>query len=217
MANKASIVIAALLFGCASSQEMMTCFTCDDEKAKCDLDCVMPKERASIDYAWPSNKPEDDVTNSNCMSLCVEKRSKCVDSDEITACVSCVSDCASTLDSDMVECLQAHDTTTTAISYGVNLDACMSTATDAMDSCRVSCTGVPDNYGGWTPETEDGTDTTGDVTDIYKLRERFSDDRVKKEGTKAAHLTASSGLNDKMNKEHQRDKESDSSRRYIRA
>ena len=34
------------------------CFSCDDKKMKCDLDCVMPKEQTNVEYAWPISKPE---------------------------------------------------------------------------------------------------------------------------------------------------------------
>ena len=75
---------------------------------------------------------------ANCFSLCTEKQSKCSDSDETTACKSCLTTCATTFDGAMLECVQGQSDTTTG-TYGANLDACMNTATATMDDCRSTC------------------------------------------------------------------------------
>jgi hypothetical protein len=167
------------------------CFSCDDKKMKCELECVMPKEIKDEMYAWPLNVPEtgekqarpwhgrlvlscvfgvpfflfptrdyccaafygrvhsicriacfrqciaEDVF-ANCFSLCAEKKSKCADSDETTACKGCLTACATTLDGSMLACVQNQSDTTTG-TYGANLDACMNTATGVMDDCRSEC------------------------------------------------------------------------------
>jgi hypothetical protein len=78
----------------------------------------------------------------NCLSLCTEKRAKCTDSDEVTSCLSCVSDCATDLDGSMLDCLQAIDPQDKEVSYGVDLDSCMSTASDVMEDCKSACIGT---------------------------------------------------------------------------
>ena len=75
---------------------------------------------------------------TNCLSLCIDKESKCTDTDETVACHSCATTCAETFDGAMLQCVQAQDSTKVA-SYGMDLDACMNEAGDAMDSCRSSC------------------------------------------------------------------------------
>ena len=75
---------------------------------------------------------------SNCLSLCVEKHSKCSDTDEAVTCKSCMTSCATTLDGAMLECVQAQDTTTTG-TYGENLDSCMTLAGNTADDCRSDC------------------------------------------------------------------------------
>ena len=117
--------------------------------------------------------------SANCLSLCTEKRSKCTDDEVTVACKACMVSCATVLDGAMLECVQAQDATTT-MTYAANLDACMNLAGDAMDACRSSCDDTDKYFFGWTPATEDGTDTTGDVTDLLTLKRKYQN--LKKAG-----------------------------------
>ena len=167
---------------------------------KCELDCIMPRKKTDENYAWPVSKPETEDIFANCLSLCTEKRAKCVDTEEVTQCSSCVEDCATSFDGSMLACVQGQNSKS-KLTFGQDLDSCMIAASSIMDSCRSSCdTSGLDEFLGWTPETEAGIGEAGRTTSLRALRQKYQ--KMKNEGLRAideidGNTYAESGLRDR--------------------
>ena len=133
-----------LLAGSALAQDMIgDCVGCGDIYRKCELTCLRP--RSSLADELP-----------DCISECKATLGSCSNSEATNSCLSCVESCTMTYETEMLECLQKVEPTTT-FTFNRNLDACSVDASRTMDTCTASCYGDDfDPYEGWTPDKEEG-------------------------------------------------------------
>lgn len=97
------------------------------------------------------------------MSGCKSDSETCEETEEQTACFSCIETCSYTYEASMLSCLQAMEDTTSRATVDDTMDDCSENATYTMNVCSETCYSE-DVYHGWTPATEEGLSDGATVT-----------------------------------------------------
>eukprot|EP00622_Pseudochattonella_farcimen_P004407 FR739789.1.p1 GENE.FR739789.1~~FR739789.1.p1 ORF type:complete len:187 (+),score=16.72 FR739789.1:78-563(+) len=132
------------------AQDLTGKFTsCSDSQRMCHLGCVVPKERADTEMAWPVNQPMTKDEVNLCVERCDTDTDACTDSDEVVDNQNCMLECARKYDSSMKKCVSMVSATARS-TFGQNLDSCSIKASSKHDACTTECVGVEDyRLSGW--------------------------------------------------------------------